>query len=151
MLETEIAPPIEDNPPTATAYTVLGTTVTLAAPPLAPAVLLNTPSSIGLTWNANNNPGDTAYEVRYTNTTDEKPVVIAIPFSSHFTNTSVTLSGLLTGRSYLIQIYIWHHHTVIFCTAESLDTLQLRGSSMEYMLSHRRRTDKTHGFNIGMM
>lgn len=83
---------------------VVGTTVTWAKPPNTAQVLLNTPSSLGITWGSNGNPTDTAYQVRYSTDGFATHSVTPIPFSSNFTGNSTTLTGLLTGRNYTIHV-----------------------------------------------
>lgn len=86
-------------------FVVLGTTTTLASQPLNPAITGNTPGSLTVQWEANNNPSDTEYEVKYTTTGSfATHTVTWKAFGSGFTALSTTITGLLTGRTHTIQI-----------------------------------------------
>lgn len=86
-------------------YVTLGTTTTFVNAPTNPSVTSNTPGTLGIAWQANQNPSDTEYRVRYSTTGDfGTHSVVVHDFGSGFTSLATTLGGLLTGVPHTIQI-----------------------------------------------
>ena len=82
----------------------LGTTSTLANPPLNLVLLNTTPSSISASWSSNNNSSSATYEVTYTTDNFLTDVKYALPFSRRSNQTSITIGSLLTSTTYSIRV-----------------------------------------------
>ena len=87
-----------------TGFTSLGSTYTLANPPINAIVTSADASSIGLSWDRNGNPGDTAYQILYSSDNFTTAFSTYIPFSLGYTSTTASISGLLTGLTYTVRI-----------------------------------------------
>ncbi len=92
----------------ATAFTVLGTTVTdAAAPTLLTAVAVGA-AQISITWSANQNPNDTEYQVQYSSQAFASGVFTALAFSvpslAGYPTLGLTITGLSTNKNYEIRV-----------------------------------------------
>lgn len=87
-----------------TGFTLLGSTYTLAKPPLNARVTSADASTIGLAWDANNNPGDTIYQVLYSSDNFATSFSTHIAFSVGYTSTTASVTGLLTGLNYTVRV-----------------------------------------------
>lgn len=92
----------------ATAFTVLGTSVTDAAAPINPAVVSVGPSSIDITWGANENPNYTEYQVQYSSQAFVSGVFTALAFSvpslANYPTLGLSITGLLTNKNYEVRV-----------------------------------------------
>jgi hypothetical protein len=82
-----------------------GTTYTLPAPAQSVSVQATNPVSISVQWDTNFNSTMTIYQVRVSTRFDFTGTIsTAVPFSSRFTGSSTTVSGLITGQLYFIGV-----------------------------------------------
>ncbi len=84
--------------PVCSAFTSLGSTLTLAAPALSLSTTSASSTTITLAWSANGNPAGTRFVVR--NSTDNITFVSA----ATVTTPSAFLTGLITGTTYFLEI-----------------------------------------------
>lgn len=90
---------------TLSAPLIAGTTFTLPAPPASLNITGTTPVSLSLGWSTNANSTMTYYQVVYGTAADfTGTVTTAVPFSSQFTSSSFTLTGLITGQQYFVSV-----------------------------------------------
>lgn len=88
-----------------TGFTALGSTYTLARPPLNPRILAADPSGISLAWDANGNPGTTPYQILYSSDNFTTATISThIAFSAGVTTTSTNVGSLITAKTYVFRI-----------------------------------------------
>lgn len=87
----------------ATLPLVVGSTYTLSQPPSNLRALATTASSIQVAWDPGSNPSSTIYEVTYSSDNFTLVIATAVAFSSAFSGSTVTISGLLTSVTYSIR------------------------------------------------
>lgn len=86
-------------------FAALGSTFTLARPPLNARILAADPSGIALAWDANGNPGTTPYQVLFSSDNFTTAVISThIAFSAGVTTTSTNVGSLITGKTYVFRI-----------------------------------------------
>jgi hypothetical protein len=91
-----------DSIPSATL--VLGSTATLANPPISPAITGQSPNSISLSWDANSNPSTTTYQIVISSDNFLTDISTPVAFSAGLRVTNAVLSGLFTETVYSIRI-----------------------------------------------
>ncbi|TPW20814.1 MAG: fibronectin type III domain-containing protein, partial [Elusimicrobia bacterium] len=88
-----------------TGFTTLGSTYTLARPPLNPRILASDPSGIAIAWDANSNPGTTPYQVLFSSDNFTTATISThIAFAAGVTTTSTNVGSLITGKTYVFRI-----------------------------------------------
>lgn len=87
-----------------TAFTALGSTYTLARPPLNARVVAADPSNISLAWDANLNPGDTPYQVTYSSDNFVTSHSTFVAFSAAYTTAAANVTNLITGLTYTFRV-----------------------------------------------
>lgn len=87
-----------------TAFTSLGSTYTFARPPLDARIVAADPSGATLVWNTNQNPGSTPYQVLYSSDNFVSDFTTHTAFSAAYTSPTVTVTGLITGKTYTFRV-----------------------------------------------
>jgi hypothetical protein len=83
---------------------VLGTTETLASPPLGLTIAGVGTTSITVNWNTNGSSIQVFYEVTYTTDNFATDIAVAEPFLAKSNVSTFTITGLQTGTTYSIRV-----------------------------------------------
>lgn len=83
---------------------VFGSTWTLPTAPATLTTLNTTPTTISVSWNANNNSSSATYQVTYSTDNFLLNISTHIAFADNFGGTSATIPGLITGATYSVRV-----------------------------------------------
>lgn len=88
-----------------TGFTTLGSTYTLARPPINARIVASDPSGVSLAWDTNANPGGTPYQILYSSDNFVTDLSTHIAFSAAYTTPTTNISSLITGKTYTFRIF----------------------------------------------
>lgn len=87
-----------------TAPLAAGQVYTSARAPASVTVVNTTPVSVTVTWDTNSNSTSTVYAVTYSSDDFVSDVSTAVPFSAGLTDSTATVTGLITSTTYWIRV-----------------------------------------------
>ncbi|MBI3298308.1 MAG: hypothetical protein HYZ75_09105 [Elusimicrobia bacterium] len=87
-----------------TGFTALGSTFTLAKPPIDAQITSVEPSALGISWGINGNPLTTQYQVLYSSDNFVNDFSTHIAFAAGFTSATARIGSLITGSNYTIRV-----------------------------------------------